>query len=154
MMSRKMKRLSLNKPAVVFSLFAAVLCGCEEKTAPALEEVYPAEGNAYMNDPAFRAQLDSQSKEKDAICKSNFQLNAEFQSLLKSNGGDYAAATNTPRGAELAALIRENQALLVSNRMETARLARERIKRAQEDSRRIRRGEAKAIDISKNKESK
>lgn len=150
-----MKRLSLFELTVVLSLFATLICGCEEKASPVvLEEVYPAEGNAYMFDPAFRAQLDVQSKAKGEIRKSRFKLNDEFGALVKEHGGDYAAATNSARGAELLAEIRRNDLLLNSNRMELARLTRERIKRAQEDSQRIRRGEAKAIDISKKKESK
>ena len=153
MMSKKMTGLTISRLSAVFALSAVVLCGCDKQTAPELEEVYPAEGNAYMHDSEFRAQLETKGRAKGELQKALFKMNDELKALLKENGGDIAAVTGTVCGAELVGKIRQNEALLVSNRMETARLVRERAKRAQADSLRIERGEAKAIDISK-KESK
>ena len=153
MMSKKMTGLSISELSAVIALSAAVLCGCDKQVTPELEEVYPVEGNAYMHDPEYRAQLETQGRARGELQKAHFRMNDELNALLKENGGDVAAVTNTARGAELVAMIRHNQELLTSNRTEIARLTRERVKRAQADSLRIQRGEAKAIDISK-KESK
>lgn len=157
MMSEKNIVMSSYAIAATVALCATLISGCDQPATPApaeLEEVYPAEGNAYMHDPAFRAKLDVQAQVKNDLRKSRLAINRELDELLKAHGGDYAAVTNTARGAELAAAVLRNERLFASNRMEVARLTRERIKRANEDSLRIQRGEAKAIEISKKKEAK
>lgn len=148
MMSKQINVLSPFAIAAAVALFAVAFAGCDRR-----EEVYPAEGNAYMHDPEFRAQLDASVKVRNGLAKSSCKANAELNAYIKENGFDFVAATNTPRGAELYATILRNEQLMVSNRIAVAKLTRERMKRAQADSERIKRGEAKAKEISK-KETK
>ena len=130
--------------AMTVALVAILMTGCEKR-----EEVYPAEGNAYMEDPAFRAQLDAQVAQRNALTRERRRLNDEKAELLKKFNGDINAAKDSPEGRALIERFRASDAANVSNRLETARITRERVKRAVADSERIKRGEAKPIDLSK-----
>ena len=143
MMKRNFYELSSRMLAASVALFAAVLTGCDRR-----EEVYPAEGNAYMHDPVFKAQLEAQVKKRDAVRKDFMRATRALNDFVKDeSGGNFAAATNTPRGARLYAAMKESEKRFVANRIETAELTRERIERARADSQRIKNGEAKAVKI-------
>ena len=147
MSSKKIDVLSSYALAATVTLFVALTSGCDRR-----EEVYPAEGNAYAQDPAYIAQLQAQVGERDSIAKERREINAALGALLKKHNGDKAAAEATEEGKALIARLQANEQQIISNRLETARIQRERHARAVADSERIKRGEAKAIDISKKKE--
>ena len=147
MSSKKIDVLSSYTLAATVTLFVALTSGCDRR-----EEVYPAEGNAYAQDPAYVAQLQAQVGERDSIARERREINAALGALLKKHNGDKAAAEATEEGKALIARLQANEQQIISNRLETARIQRERHARAVADSERIKRGEAKAIDISKKKE--
>lgn len=147
MSSKKIDVLSSYALAATVTLFVALTSGCDRR-----EEVYPAEGNAYAQDPAYIAQLQAQVGERDSIAKERREINAALGALLKKHNGDKAAAEATEEGKALIARLQANEQQIISNRLETARITRERVARAVADSERIKRGEAKPIDISKKKE--
>lgn len=147
MSSKKIDVLSSYALAATVTLFVALTSGCDRR-----EEVYPAEGNAYAQDPAYVAQLQAQVGERDSIARERREINAALGALLKKHNGDKAAAEATEEGKALIARLQANEQQIISNRLETARIQRERHARAVADSERIKRGEAKAIDISKKKE--
>lgn len=147
MSSKKIDVLSSYAFAATVTLFVALASGCDRR-----EEVYPVEGNAYAQDPAYVAQLKAQVGERDVIARERREINAALGALLKKHDGDKAAVEATEEGRALVARLQANERHFVSNRLETARITRERVKRAVEDSERIKRGEAKPIDISKKKE--
>ena len=147
MSSKKIDVLSSYAFAATVTLFVALTSGCDRR-----EEVYPAEGNAYAQDPAYVAQLQAQVGERDSIARERREINAALGALLKKHNGDKAAAEATEEGKALIARLQANEQQIISNRLETARIQRERHARAVADSERIKRGEAKAIDISKKKE--
>ena len=142
MMKKNFYVLSSRSIAASVALFAAVITGCDRRV-----EVYPAEGNAYMHDPEYRAQLDAQIKERDQLRKEMFDARDRLSAFIKDNGGDMAVITNSPRWASLTARAKRCEQMFISNRLETARITRERIARAVEDSKRIARGEAKAVAL-------
>lgn len=147
MSSKKIDVLSSYALAATVTLFVALTSGCDRR-----EEVYPAEGNAYAQDPAYIAQLQAQVGERDSIARERREINAALGALLKKHNGDKAAAEATEEGKALIARLQANEQQIISNRLETARIQRERHARAIADSERIKRGEAKPIDISKKKE--
>lgn len=147
MSSKKIDVLSSYALAATVTLFVALTSGCDRR-----EEVYPAEGNAYAQDPAYIAQLQAQVGERDSIARERREINAALSALLKKHNGDKAAAEATEEGKALIARLQANEQQIISNRLETARITRERVARAVADSERIKRGEAKPIDISKKKE--
>lgn len=147
MSSKKIDVLSSYALAATVTLFVALTSGCDRR-----EEVYPAEGNAYAQDPAYIAQLQAQVGERDSIARERREINAALGALLKKHNGDKAAAEATEEGKTLIARLQANEQQIISNRLETARITRERVARAVADSERIKRGEAKPIDISKKKE--
>lgn len=147
MSSKKIDVLSSYALAATVTLFVALTSGCDRR-----EEVYPAEGNAYAQDPAYIAQLQAQVGERDSIARERREINAALGALLKKHNGDKAAAEATEEGKALIARLQANEQQIISNRLETARIQRERHARAVADSERIKRGEAKPIDISKKKE--
>lgn len=147
MSSKKIDVLSSYALAATVTLFVALTSGCDRR-----EEVYPAEGNAYAQDPAYIAQLQAQVGERDSIARERREINVALGALLKKHNGDKAAAEATEEGKALIARLQANEQQIISNRLETARITRERVARAVADSERIKRGEAKPIDISKKKE--
>lgn len=147
MSSKKIDVLSSYALAATVTLFVALMSGCDRR-----EEVYPVEGNAYAQDPAYVAQLQAQVGERNSIAKERREIKAALDALMKKHNGDKAAVEATEEGKALVARLNANEQQFISNRLETARITRERVKRAVEDSERIKRGEAKAIDISKKKE--
>lgn len=147
MSSKKIDVLSSYALAATVMLFVALMSGCDRR-----EEVYPVEGNAYAQDPAYVAQLQTQVGERNSIAKERREIKAALDALMKKHNGDKAAVEATEEGKALVARLNANEQQFISNRLETARITRERVKRAVEDSERIKRGEAKAIDISKKKE--
>ena len=147
MSSKKIDVLSSYALAATVTLFVALTSGCDRR-----EEVYPMEGNAYAQDPAYVAQLQAQVGERDSIARERRELNVALKALLKKHNGDRAAAEATEEGKVLLARLQANEQHIISNRLETARITRERVARAVADSERIKRGEAKPIDISKKKE--
>ena len=149
MSSKKIDVLSSYALAATVTLFVALTSGCDRR-----EEVYPVEGNAYAQDPAYVAQLQAQVGERNSLAKERRELNAAFGALMKKHNGDKAAVEATEEGEALVARLNANERQFISNRLETARITRERVKRAVADSERIKRGEAKPIDISKKEEVK
>lgn len=149
MSSKKIDVLSSCALAATVTLFVALASGCDRR-----EEVYPVEGNAYAQDPAYVAQLQAQVGERNSLAKERRELNAAFGALMKKHNGDKAAVEATEEGEALVARLNANERQFISNRLETARITRERVKRAVADSERIKRGEAKPIDISKKEEVK
>lgn len=147
MSSKKIDVLSSYAFAATVTLFVALTSGCDRR-----EEVYPVEGNAYAQDPAYVEQLHAQVDERNSIAKDRREIIGALDALMKKHNGDKAAVEATEEGKVLVARLKANEQQFISNRLETARITRERVKRAVEDSERIKRGEAKAIDISKKKE--
>lgn len=147
MSSKKIDVLSSYAFAATVTLFVALTSGCDRR-----EEVYPAEGNAYAQDPAYVAQLQAQVGERDSLARERREINAAFGALMKKHNGDKAAVEATEEGRALLARLNVNEQQFISNRLQTARITRERVARAVADSERIKRGEAKPIDISKKKE--
>lgn len=129
---------------------ALVWCatGCERREEKPLPEVYPAEGHAYMKDPAFKAQLEAQEKEREKILESREKLIEKFEALEKRMGSR-AAAEKLPEWKQLESWAAACGRAYESNRWQTTEMLRERMVRAQADSERIARGEAKAKEISK-----
>lgn len=147
MSSKKIDVLSSYAFAATVTLFVALMSGCDRR-----DEVYPAEGNAYAQDPAYVAQLQAQVAERNDIAKERREVIAALSALAKKYNGDKAAVEASAEGKALIARLNANEQNFISNRLETARIQRERHARAVADSERIKRGEAKAIDISKKKE--
>jgi len=138
-------------PAVLAGLVCLCLfAGCDkEPEKEALPEVYPAEGNGYMDDPAFKQQLAKQKKERDGALGERERLIVEFEKLEK-RCGSREAAEKTDEWRELAKQAEACGRAFESNRWETIRLMQDRVKRAQEDSARIREGKAVPVkQISK-----
>ena len=149
MMRKNFNVLSSCTLAATVALFAVLANGCDRR-----EEVYPVEGNAYTLDPAFKADIDRQVAERDALAKEQRKLIKEMQALVAKYNGDAKAAAASREGVELGARLKAGEESFKSNRLETARITRERIARAVSDSERIKRGEAKAIDLSKKQKDK
>lgn len=147
MSSKKIDVLSSYALAATVTLFVALTSGCDRR-----EEVYPAEGNAYAQDPAYIAQLQAQVAERNDIAKERREIISSLTALTKKYNGDKAAVEASGEGKALIVRLNANEQNFISNRLETARIQRERHARAVADSERIKRGEAKAIDISKKKE--
>lgn len=147
MSSKKIDVLSSYALAATVTLFVALTSGCDRR-----EEVYPAEGNAYAQDPAYIAQLQAQVAERNDIAKERREIISSLTALTKKYNGDKAAVEASGEGKALIVRLNANEQNFISNRLETARITRERHDRAIADSERIKRGEAKAIDISKKKE--
>ena len=141
------KRFNVLSLLATVALVAVVISGCDRR-----EEVYPVEGNAYALDPAYQAALARQVEGRKVIMKDRVRTMKKLEELAKKFGDDKAALTNSVEYLRAREDLRACDEAIISNRMETARITRERIKRANEDSKRIERGEAKAIDISKKKE--
>ena len=141
------KRFNVLSLLATVALVAVVISGCDRR-----EEVYPVEGNAYALDPAYQAALARQVEGRKVIMKDRVRTMKKLDELAKKFGDDKAALTNSVEYLRAREDLRACDEAIISNRMETARITRERIKRANEDSKRIERGEAKAIDISKKKE--
>lgn len=146
MMTKKLDVLSSRFIAATVTLFVALISGCDRR-----DEVYPLEGNGYAKDPVYLTQLESQVAARNEIVKDRAKTAAALEALLKKHGGDRAAVEATEEGRALVARLNMSEELFVSNRMETARIMQERVARAVADSERIKRGEAKPIDISKKK---
>lgn len=147
MSSKKIDVLSSYALAATVTLFVALTSGCDRR-----EEVYPAEGNAYAQDPAYIAQLQAQVAERNDIAKERREIISSLTALTKKYNGDKAAVEASGEGKALIVRLNANEQNFISNRLETARITRERVARAVADSERIKRGEAKPIDISKKKE--
>lgn len=147
MSSKKIDVLSSYALAATVTLFVALTSGCDRR-----EEVYPAEGNAYAQDPAYIAQLQAQVAERNDIAKERREIISSLTALTKKYNGDKAAVEASGEGKALIVRLNANEQNFISNRLETARITRERHDRAVADSERIKRGEAKPIDISKKKE--
>jgi len=129
-------------------VLSCVVAGCGKQKEDTRPEVYPAEGHAYMKDPAFKKALAAQDKERNTILGEREKLFQEFEALEK-RAGSRAAAEKLPEWKALEARAQACGRAFESNRWQTTELLRERMKRAQEDSARIARGEAKAKEISK-----
>lgn len=142
----KLKKFLVHASQALFATVVLSCCvvGCGRREEPKpLPEVYPAEGFAYMDDPVFKAQMAAQKKEKNAILGEREKLFAAFAELEKREGSR-AAAEKSP---EWKVLEKKAQACLQnfeSNRMHSAELFDARLKQAQADSEKIKRGEAKA----------
>jgi len=101
-----------------------------------------------MKDPAFKARIEIQDAERKSILGEREKLFVEFEALEK-RAGSRAAAEKLPEWKALEARAQACGRAYETNRMHTTAMFRERLARAQEDSARIARGEAKAKEISK-----
>jgi len=126
---------------IVLSCFVAG-CGKREEKKP-VPEVYPAEGHAYMKDPAFKKQLAVQEKEKKTLLDEREKLFAAFAALEKREGSR-AAAERSPEWKILEKKAQDCMKKFDANRLHTTELFAARAKQAQADSAKIARGEAKA----------
>jgi len=124
-------------------VLACLVAGCGGDEGDRLPEVYPAEDHAYMKDPAFKARLEAQDRQRTTILDEREAIIAEAVAL-ETRYGSRAAAEKSPEYPALDRRMRACEQAFESNRWETTRLMAERMKRAQEDSARIARGEAKA----------
>jgi len=147
--------MKLNKVLVHASqaLCAAIVLwcaavGCDRREEKPLPEVYPAEGHGYMDDPAFQSQIAEQDAQRKRILGEREKLIAAFEQLEK-RAGSRAAAEKLPEWKELTARAQACGRAFDSNRVQTTEIMQARMKRALEDSERIKRGEAKAKKISK-----
>ncbi len=147
MSSKKIDVLSSYVLAATVTLFVALTSGCDRR-----EEVYPAEGSAYAQDPEYVAQLEAQVGQRNLIAKERREIIAALDVVVKHHNGDKAAAEASEEGKRLVARLHANEQQFISNRLETAKITFERRQRAVADSERIKRGEAKPIDILKKKE--
>jgi len=129
-------------------VLSCLVAGCGKKKEDTRPEVYPAEGHGYMKDPVFKKALAAQDAERKTILGEREKLFAEFEAIEK-RAGSRAAAEKTSEWKALEARAQEWGKAFESNRWQTTVLLRERMKRAQEDSARIARGEAKPKEISK-----
>lgn len=146
------KSLSLASPAlpVMAALVAWLVSGCGENPEPELEAVYPREGNAYVHDPAFRADMQRQRDEQKKIVEEQLRISKRMRAIEAEVKGDKAEAEK--KSEEYRALKRaaeENAKSFQRSRVRSEEIVRARIRKAAEDSERVKRGEAKAIDISK-----
>jgi len=124
-------------------VLSCLVAGCgKQKKVDTRPEVYPAEGNAYMKDPSFKAVLAVQDKERKSILGEREKLFQEFEALEK-RAGSRAAAEKLPEWKTLEARAQACGRAFESNRWHTTEIFRERVQRAREDSARIARGEAK-----------
>lgn len=147
--------MKLNKVLVHASLalgamivLMCIVAGCGKQKKESLPEVYPAEDHGYMKDPEFRRALAQHDEKRNSILGEREKLFAKFAALEKEAGSRQAAERSAEWKVLLAQADRLSRAY-ESNRWETTELLRERMKRAQEDSARIARGEAKPKEISK-----
>jgi len=135
------------------ALFAAValmwfVAGCDRRKEDTRPEVYPAEGHAYMKDPAFKAVLAAQEKKRNTLMAERDELVQAFAELEK-RAGSRSAAEKLPEWQALDVRMRACGRAYESNRWETTEILRVRMERARADSARVARGEAKAKEISK-----
>jgi len=146
----KLKEFSVRASLALCAAIAlsCLVAGCGKKKADTRPEVYPAEGHSYMKDPAFKAQLARQDAKRNAILGEREKLFEEFEALEK-RAGSRAAAEKLPEWKALEARAQACGRAYESNRWETTEMLRERMKRAQADSARVARGEAKSKEISK-----
>jgi len=142
----KLKKFSVHASQALFAM-TVLLCfavGCGKREEKPLPEVYPAEGHSYMKDPAFKAQLAAQEKEKNTILGEREKLFSAFEALEKREGSR-AAAEKSPEWKVLEKQAQDCMLHFESNRLHTAALFEARMKQAQADSAKIARGEARAV---------
>lgn len=118
-------------------------CGKEEEEKKPLPEVYPAEGHAYMKDPAFKAKLEGQDARRRSLLGEREKILEGFAELEKK-AGSREAAQKTPEWAALETRMKACAAAYQTNHSESAAMMRARMLQAEKDSERIRRGEARA----------
>lgn len=145
--------MTLNKIFVHASLAQAAcivlsiaLVGCSRETP--LEEVYTLENNGFMRDPEFKKSLEKQERERKDIIANRERLIVAFNEL-KARAGSEEAARKLPEWKALEASAQRCGRSFESNRWVTADLYRARMERARKDTERVKRGEAKAKQISK-----
>ena len=126
-------------------LVAVIFSGCEKKQR---EEVYLDKDHSYMHDPEFRKQLDIQTKERNGLLAVHTRIIERFEALIKESGSE-EAARKLPEWASLEKRMEDCGKNFEANRAHTTGLIRERMLRASKDAERVRRGEAKAKEISK-----
>ena len=126
-------------------LVAFCFSGCEKE---AQEEVYVKEGHSYMQDPEFRQKLDVQTKQRNDLLAMRERIIEQFEALIKEAGSE-EAARKLPEWASLEKRMRDCGKNFETNRIRTTEMIRERMLRASKDAERVRRGEAKAKEISK-----
>ncbi len=137
-------------------LMACSVCACRKekpdadgaKPAPKLDEVYVAEGNSYMHDPVFRAALAKEWEVREEIGRKQLAVTSKMQAILEECGGDKAKAEARADYQVLMAETKANARAYEESRSRAQTISRNRILRAQEDSKRVQRGEAKAIEVN------
>lgn len=165
-MSKKdVKFASLALPAFC-ALVACSVCACSDDTASepvnkgpnavskSLPEVWVAEGNAFMNDPEYRAELAKLENAQARVAKRQAVINQRLQAIKQEFRNDPEAVAKIPLYRELTEKAKSNAVEFASVRREIAELIKARHARAAEDSQRVARGEAVAKKISKVEEDK
>ena len=155
MVKLEFKLASLALP-VMGMLVACSVCACRKekpdadgvKPAPKLDEVYVAEGNSYMHDPVFRAALAKEWEVREEIGRKQLAVTSKMQAILEECGGDKAKAEARADYQALMAETKANARAYEESRSRAQTISRNRILRAQEDSKRVQRGEAKAIEVN------
>lgn len=152
-MSKKNLRLASLALSAMGIVMVCLISGCrkdEEKSAPQkpLDEVYSFENNQYQRDPIFREQITKLKSQSFKIADRINEVEAKLHALEDECGGIANALTN----AAYVALKEERQKLeraFSNNRVRAQQIVGARIKRALSDSERIKNGEAKPKDLSK-----
>jgi len=129
-------------------VLSCAVAGCGKRKGDTRPEVYPAEGHSYMKDPAFRQELARQDEKRKKILGERERIFEEFAAVEK-RAGSRAAAEKLPEWKALEARAQACGREYEASRREATELFRERVKRANEDSARVARGEARAKEISK-----
>lgn len=101
-----------------------------------------------MQDPEFRQKLDVQTKQRNDLLAMRERIIEQFEALIKEAGSE-EAARKLPEWASLEKRMRDCGKNFETNRIRTTEMIRERMLRASKDAERVRRGEAKAKEISK-----
>jgi len=146
----KLKKVSVHASQALCAtiVLLCVAAGCDRREERQLPEVYPAEGHGYMDDPEFKSQIAKQDAQRKVILGEREKIVVGLEALEK-RAGSRAAAEKLPEWKALMARAESCGRAFDSNRLETAAIMQERMKRAMEDSARIKRGEARAKRISK-----
>ena len=123
---------------IVLCTTGVVLCaltGCE-RTSKSSSETKVAPPSEYMKDPAFRAKMDAQQKERDGYIAQRSKLVAEMQKMVTAAKEKMPQATDDQVKAELAKSAEWNSlvkrvedlnAVLKENRARSAEIFRERV---------------------------
>ena len=147
-MSRKVTQWA---PALALVVLCAVTVGCDRKDAitgkPAekpLPEVYPLEGNAYMNDPVFKQQLDAGRKEMTKALAARTTVAKAMEAAVAKAQAEKRDPLTDPEYLKLKERLEAADKAFSAAQEKQRILAAKRIQQAQVDSKRIADGKAQA----------